>query len=103
MKKLGYIVLVVFACWFAAMAARAADIKVAERVAAGEGLTIQTNGSGDATLYIFGPASAVKRTIKLGQEVQIKGEELEAAGQYTVIVNGDSSTFWVSPNKTARL
>lgn len=103
MKKLGYILLLVFACWFAAEAARAADFKVPERVAAGEGLTIQTNGSGDATLYIFGPASAVKRTIKLGQEVQIKGDELQAAGQYTVIMNGDASTFWVTPNKTARL
>ncbi len=103
MKKLVIAVLMVFACWFAAQAARAADIKVPERVAAGEGLTIPTQGSGDATLYLFGPGSAVKRTIHLGQEVQIKPEEVRDAGQYTVIINGDSSTFWVTPNKTARL
>jgi len=103
MRKLIYATLMVFACWFAAEAARAADLKVPERVAAGEDVTIQTNGSGDATLYLFGPDSAVKRTIKLGQEVQIKGEEVQAAGQYTVVINGDSATFWVAPNKTARL
>lgn len=103
MKKLAYATLMVFACWFAAQAARAAELKVPQRVAAGEAMTMQTSGSGDATLYIFGPGSAVKRTVKLGQEVQIKGDELQDAGQYTVILNGDSATFWVTPNKTARL
>ena len=93
MRTLVYATLMVLACWFAAQAARAADIKVPERVPAGEGLTIQTNGSGDATLYLFGPGSAVKRTIKLGQAVQIKPEEVRDAGQYTVIINGDSDAI----------
>jgi hypothetical protein len=91
------------ACWFAADAARAADFRVPERVSAGEGLTILTHGSGDATLYLFGPNSAVTRTVKLGREVQINPAELLDAGEYTVVLNGESATFWVTPNKTARL
>ena len=103
MRKLIYGFLIVFACWFAAEAARAADLDVAKRVAAGEGVSIQTHGSGDATLYLFGPAGAIKRAVKLGRAVQIKPDELLQAGQYTVILNGQSATLWVTPNKTARL
>ena len=103
MKRILFGTLMVLACWFAAQAARAAELKVPDHVAAGEGLTIPTQGSGDATLYLFGPGSAVKRTVKLGQEVQIKPEEVRDAGQYTVVLNGESATFWVTPNKTARL
>ena len=103
MKRILFGTLMVLACWFAAQAARAAELKVSDHVAAGEGLTIPTQGSGDATLYLFGPGSAVKRTVKLGQEGQIKPEEVRDAGQYTVVLNGESATFWVTPNKTARL
>lgn len=95
--------LMVLACWFAAQAAYGADLKAPERIAAGDGLTIPTQGSGDATLYLVGPASAVKRTVKLGQEVQIKPEEVRDSGRYTLILNGETATFWVMPNKTARL
>ena len=103
MKKTLIAAMMVLACWFAAQAARAADFKVPEHVAAGEGVTIQTQGSGDATLYLFGPSSAVKRTVKLGHEVQIKPDEVLDAGEYTVILNGESAQFWVTPNQTARL
>ncbi len=103
MKKLVFTTLLVLACWFAAEAARAADLKVPDHVAAGEGVTIQTQGSGDATLYLFGPNGAVKHTVKLGGEVQIKSDEVLDAGEYTMIINGEIAKFWVTPNKTARL
>lgn len=103
MKKLIVATLMVLACWFAAEAARAAEIKVPDHVTAGDGLTIQTQGSGDATLYLFGPNGAVKHTVKLGGEVQIKADELLDAGEYTIVLNGESAKFRVAPNKTARL
>lgn len=103
MKKLVFTTLLVLACWFAAEAARAADLKVPDHVAAGEGVTIHTQGSGDATLYLFGPNAAIRRTVKLGGDVQIKADDVLDAGEYTVIVNGESAKFWITPNKTARL
>ncbi len=103
MKTVFIAALVVLACWFAAEAAHGATVNVPDHVAAGEGVTIHTQGSGDATLYLFGPNSALKKAVKLGSDVNLKPEEVLDAGQYTVIVNGDSSTFWVTPNKTARL
>jgi hypothetical protein len=97
------LLLTVLACWFAADAAHAASISVSDHVTAGDGVTIHTQGSGDATLYVFGPNGALKRTVRLGGEVNLKPDEVLDAGQYTVIVNGDTATFWVTPNKTARL
>ena len=103
MKKMFLAALFVLACWFAAEAAHAATISVPDHVNAGEGVTIQTQGSGDATLYLFGPNGAVKKTVKLGGDVNLKSDEVLDAGEYTVIVNGESAKFWVTPNKTARL
>lgn len=102
MRKIAYALLMVLACWFAAKAARAAELSVPSRVPAGEELKIQASGSGSATLYLFGPDGAVKRNVNLS-DVVIKGDDLADSGQYTVVLNGDSATFWVTPNKTARL
>ena len=103
MKTILIAALMVIACWFAAEAARGAELKVPDRVAAGEGLAIPTQGSGDATLLLFGPSSAVKRTVKLGREVQLQPDDVLDAGEYTLILNGETAKFRVTPNKTARL
>src|SRR3954453_24126020 len=103
MRRTALAVLMLLACWYAAEAAHAADLKVPERVAAGDGVTIQTQGNGDPTLYLFGPGGAVKRSVLLGQVEQLKPEEVRHAGQYTVIVNGQAASFWVTSNATARL
>lgn len=102
MRKFVYALLMIFACWFAARVAGATELSVPSRVPAGEELKIQTGGSGSATLYLFGPEGAVKRNVNLG-DVVIKGDDLADSGQYTIVLNGDSATFWVEPNKTARL
>ncbi|MGH9523590.1 MAG: hypothetical protein ACRD3E_13770 [Terriglobales bacterium] len=103
MRKIAYTILMVLACWFAARAASAAELSVPARVAAGEEVKIHAGGSGSATLYLFGPAGAIKREVNLGGDIVIKPEDVIDAGQYTVIIGGDSATFWVTPNKTARL
>ena len=54
----------------------AADMRLPDKAVAGQSVAIGTSGSGEATLYVVGPGTAIKRQIKLGDDVQLKGEEL---------------------------
>ena len=101
MRKLAFLTLIVLTCWFAADSARAAEIRIPQNATAGQPLTIGTGGSGDGTLYLVGPGQVIKRSIKQGNDVQIKGEELRSAGRWIAIVrsgsSSESSVFWVKP------
>jgi hypothetical protein len=78
-------------------AAQAADLKVPATVTAGNGLSIPTSGSGEASLYVVGPGTAIKKKVQLGQDVQLTADELKNAGRYMVFVDsGDSATFFVT-------
>src|SRR5512142_1123581 len=81
--------------------AHAADLKVPERVAAGSALAIPTSGSGEATFYLVGPAHSTKRTVQLGKEIQVAGEDVRMAGRYLAILatrgGTQSATFFVVP------
>src|SRR5690242_2413995 len=69
-----------------AIGAWAADLRLPDKAVAGQNTTIATTGSGDATLYVVGPGTAIKRDIKLGSDVEIKGEQLRKSGFYEVVV-----------------
>jgi hypothetical protein len=73
-----------------------ASLQVPDRVPAGQELSIPTSGSGEATLYLFGPSHVAKRSVKLGAPVKLAGEELASAGRYVVVLNGQSATFFVT-------
>jgi hypothetical protein len=107
MRRLTLALLVIAVCWFAAYAAHGSELKVPERVEAGAGLSIPTSGSGEATLYLIGPANSVTRTVKLGTEIRIAPEEVQTAGRYVVILGSGASaaraSFWVTPAQTARM
>lgn len=107
MRRFVDIALLVAACWFAAYAARTAEIKAPESVVAGTAVAIETSGSGDATFYLIGPSHAEKQTIKLGQTVNIGGESVRAAGRYLAVVrardNSSSAWFSVKPAKPANV
>ncbi len=107
MRKVALITLLILTCWFASDWARAADLKIPHNAVAGESLTLATSGSGDATLILVGPGEVVKRSIRLGEDVQIKPEELRHAGRWIAIVRGgsgpQSQAFWVSPGKPDQL
>lgn len=80
-----------------AAAVRAAELKVPATVTAGTDLSIPTSGSGEGTLYVFGPGIASKRKIQLGQTVQLSGDDLKDAGRYVVSIDGnDSAAFFVT-------
>ena len=56
-----------------------------------------------ATLYLVGRDATLKRKIRLGEDVQVKGEELRSAGRWVAIVRGSggpqSQVFYVKPDK----
>ena len=100
-KLILFALLTIAMCWFAAEMARAADLRPPQNAVAGKDTSIGTGGEGSGTLYLVGPGQVIKRDIKLGSDVQIKGEELRSAGRWIAIVRGgdrpQSAVFWVSP------
>jgi hypothetical protein len=76
-------------------------------VTAGQAFNFQTEGSGDATFYLLGPSGALKKTILLGNDIQVASERVSSAGQYRVIVcSGDDcahADFEVRAGEPARL
>ena len=103
MRKLAFIALTIAACWFAAGQANGAELRIPGKAVAGENLSIATSGSGEGTLLLIGPGEVVKQKIRLGENAEIKGEELRHAGRWIAIVRGGSSpqsqVFWVEPGK----
>jgi hypothetical protein len=57
---------------------------------AGNPLSFSTTGSGSATFYLFGPGSAVKQDVHLGQSIEVRAEDVVTAGRYTAIVCSDT-------------
>jgi hypothetical protein len=106
MRRLVAIAITIAACWFAASRANGAEIRVPEKAVAGQDLSIATSGSGEGTLLLVGPGEVIKHKITLGQNAEIKGEELKHAGRWIAIVRGgspQSQVFWVEPGKPANL
>ena len=107
MRKSFYIAFIIAAAWFAFDLARAAGLRLPPNPVAGESMSLNTSGQGDATLYLIGPAQVIKRQVRLGQEVQVKAGELRSAGRWIAIVrngtNSESQTFWVSPGPPRNL
>jgi len=89
------VVALLLMCCFV-IATHAAELKVPATVAAGSGLSIPTSGSGNATLYVAGPGTAIKRKVQLGQEIQLTADDLQNAGRYVVSLDGNSATFFVT-------
>ncbi len=77
------------------------------KVIAGTSFNIATTGRGTATFYLVGPARVVKRTIEVGQDVAIPGDDINASGSYQAVAcNSDgcaSSVFQVMPTLASRL
>jgi hypothetical protein len=99
--------LLILSCLYAAHSLTAQQLRVPETVAAASGFTIPTSGSGTATFYLIGPGFNVRHEVRLGEEIQVKPEEIRDAGRYIAIL-GDGSTkssaiFFVTAAKPANL
>jgi hypothetical protein len=75
-------------------AAWADGIKVPKKVQAGQPIQISTEGSGDAKIYIVGPAGAAIADVQLGNPVTVSPNDLSNAGHYTAFLS-------TSPNEPA--
>ncbi len=77
----------------------AADLNLPATITAGNALTFTASGSGEATLYVSGPGTAIKRKVQLGQ-ISIAADELKNAGRYIVAVEGvGDGSFFVTPDQ----
>src|SRR5258708_3182432 len=92
---------------FASIALFAGDFNVPSTVTAGENTSLTTIGSGKGTFYLSGPGTAIKRSVKLGEEIALAGDDLRRAGRYTVVLDADGSptvkSFYVVPGKPEKI
>ncbi|MGA8539750.1 MAG: hypothetical protein WB566_09640 [Terriglobales bacterium] len=78
------------------------EVHVPASVVAGSGASISTSGSGRAIFYLAGPGISRKNEIRLGEEIQLRPQEMQNAGAYQAIVCSDScasATFYVTAAK----
>jgi hypothetical protein len=90
----------------AAALARAQEIHAPAALAAGSSTAISTAGSGDATYYLVGPSTVLKKQVRLGDQIEVQSEDLQATGHYIAIVCSQScqhAEFDVVPGETAQL
>jgi hypothetical protein len=107
MNKLLYVILTIAICWFAAYVARAQELNTPAQIGAGQGFSVTTSGTGEATFYLIGPGGGSKRSVHLGEAVRVAPEEVRTAGRYVAALRTGDSTrskvFFVTPAKPAAL
>jgi hypothetical protein len=95
--RFGTVALACSAALIFATQAHAADLKLPSTLTAGQPLSFSAAGSGETTMYISGPGTAIKRKVQLGQVIKIDRDELKNAGRYIVAIEGGSSgAFFVT-------
>lgn len=86
--------------------AQDADLRAPSNAVAGNAASIATTGGGTGTFYLVGPSIAVKRDVKLGEDIQLSAKELQSSGKYVAIVCSGSCKsvgFFVAPAKPVSL
>ncbi len=87
-----------------ATAAFAGDLNLPATITAGNAVTFNPPGNGEATLYVAGPGTAIKRKVQLGQQVNISADELKNAGRYMVAIEGvGNGSFFVTANQVTSI
>jgi len=67
-------------------------LRLPKAVEAGDSFSIQSAGSGKATLYIIGPEQVLKRDMQRGATALFPAGSLYNAGHYLAVLVGESST-----------
>ncbi len=68
------------------------SLRLPKTVEAGNSFSIQSTGSGKATLYIIGPEQVLKRDVQLGETALFPAGSLYNAGHYIVALAAESFT-----------
>jgi hypothetical protein len=72
--------------------AQSGSLSLPPTAAAGSAFSIQTSGSGPATLYIVGTGGALERQVQLGNPVDIAAGDLDVAGHYVAFLEHGGTT-----------
>ena len=87
--------------------AAAAELRAPAQVTAGKSFSLASTGNGKGMLYLTGPGQASKRSVMLGDEIQIRGDEVEHAGRYTAVIcdsgNCAATHFFVRAAEPAKV
>jgi hypothetical protein len=86
--------------------AQEVPLRVPSDTIAGQPVSIATSGNGQATFYLSGPSTSLKRDVQLGQNVDVTAKDVQSAGRYVAIIcSGECSSagFFVAPAKPASL
>lgn len=75
-----------------AACAQGANLQLPETVQAGSAFSLQSTGSGAATLYVVGPGQVIKRAVTLGATISFPAGTLNKAGVYLAILISATST-----------
>jgi hypothetical protein len=72
--------------------AQTGSLRLPKTVEAGSAFSIEGTGSGEAVLYIVGPAQVLRRKIRLGETTFFAAGDLHNAGHYLAVLVSGSST-----------
>ncbi len=93
--------------FYAALSVAASEIHTPAQVVAGTAITIRTSGSGDATFYLVGPATASRNKVQAGSDIPVDSDQLEHAGRYVAVLCASdgctSANFFVKPAAANKL
>lgn len=79
-----------------------AQLRAPEKAVAGQELRLGTaNSNGD--FFVFAPGSAVKQSVKSGEEIVIPADKVTASGRYTAVLEGQSVSFFVAPGEAEKI
>lgn len=92
MRIRGAILIVMLAAGARWLVAQEGVVTQPKTVEAGKAFSIQSTGSGKATLYIVGLGQVLKRDVQLGETVSFLAGSLYSAGHYIIVVATESST-----------
>jgi hypothetical protein len=96
-----------FAVGLFALAVHAAEIHPPAHAIAGNPITIATGGSGEATFYLIGGATASKSTVQAGSNISVDADQLEHSGRYVAVLCAsdgcNSASFFVVPAAANKL
>lgn len=105
--RLSRVTVSVLAIGALSIVAAAANLSVPKQVTAGKDVAISTSGSGEATLIVVGPGHASKQSVRLGDTVTLKGDDIPDAGRYIAVLkssDGNSSAdFFATPAAPATI
>ncbi len=99
--RLPILLITIIATTMQATLAQDGSMTLPKTVEAGEAFSIQSAGSGNATLYIIGLGQVIKRDVVLGEATYFPAGSVYNAGHYLAVVaaasHTESSSFDVEP------